>query len=131
MTMTMTTQDYTDDEEKFLIDKLLSARHALKLHKEESSARKFKQNQLEKELKDIEQACISYMAGNGLKETSGLSISETYSVDVSDIESVPEKYIRTKITMEVNKALIRAENLPPGNWPSYSTGYKLTYKGVN
>lgn len=128
--MTMT-NDYENDEEKFLIDKLLSARHALKLHKEESSARKFKQNQLEKELEDIEQACIDYMTANGLKETSGLSISETYSVDVSDIDSVPEKYIRTKITKEVNKALIRAENLPPNNWLSYSAGYKLTYNGDN
>lgn len=122
MTMTI------EEEEKFLIDKLLSARHALKLHKEETSTRRTKQNELEKELADIEQACVDYMTANGLKETSGLSISETYSVDVPDVDALPDEFVRVKTTREPNKTLIR-ELRPDANWYAIKQGYKLTYKG--
>lgn len=124
----MTIQMTLDEEEKFLIDKLLSARHALKLHKEESSYRRFKQNELEKNLETTEQAVIDYMVGNGLKETSGLSISETYSVDAPDVETLPDEFVRVKTVREPNKILIR-ELKPQGNWYTIKQGYKLTYKG--
>lgn len=124
MTMTMT----LEEEEKFLIDKLLSARHAIELNKKAKRELVAKGSQLEKELADIEQAAIDYMLGNGIKETSGLSISETYSVDVPDVDAMPEEFVRVKTVREPNKNLIR-ELKPQGNWYSIKQGYKLTYKG--
>lgn len=125
----MTNNDMNvEDEEKFLIDKLLSARHVLKLHKEETGARRLRQNQLEKELADIEQACVDYMTANGLRETSALSISETYSVDVPDVGALPDEFVRVKIIREPNKVLIR-ELRPDANWYAIKKGYKLTYNG--
>lgn len=121
MTNTMT----IEDEEKFIIEQLLSARHAAKLAKQKLiEAENFEEA--------TEQALLDYMLANGLKKTEAgdftVTLGESESVDVSDIDSVPEKYIRTKVVKEVNKALIRAEKLPPSNWLSYTTKPKLTIK---
>lgn len=118
--MTMT----TDEEEAFLIDKVLSARHEVILKMDELRALKLSLNQAEQYAESCEQALLDYYAANGItKSTCGdftATISKSVSVDVADIDSVPEKYIRTKITKEVNKALIRAEGLEANNWLSYS-----------
>lgn len=122
-----------NDEEKMLLDKLLSARHAIELNKQAKRELTMKGNRLEKELEDIEQAWIDYMRGNGLKETEighlKLSIGESYSVDVDDVDAVPDEFVREKIVREPNKILIR-ELKPQGNWYVIKQSYKLTVKGV-
>lgn len=118
-----------EEEEKLLTEKLQSARHALKIHKEETSSRKFEQNKLEKELETIEQACVDYMLGNGLLDTENLLLGKSYSVDVPDVDVVPEEFVRVKITKEPNKILIK-ELKPQGNWYTIKENYKLTTKGA-
>lgn len=126
--MTMT----HDQEEAFLIDKVLSARHELALKKDEARILKLAVNQLEQYAADCETALLDYYKTNGIaKSTCGdftVTIGNSISVDVADVESVPEKYIRTKIIKEVNKALIRAEGLEANNWLSYSHTPTVTIK---
>lgn len=104
-----------ENEEKFLKDKLQSARHALKLHKDEDNIRKLTKNRLEKELEDIEQSCVDYMKGNGLLSTENFTLGISTSIDVADINAVPEEFLRIKVTKEPNKILIKELN-PIGNW---------------
>jgi hypothetical protein len=115
------------DEEDFIIDKLQSARHALELHKQETSARRFTQNRLEKELEDAERALIDYMLGNGLLKTERVTLGETESVDAPDVDAIPEQYVRTKVVREPNKLLIK-EVRPDGNWYSITKNYKVTIR---
>ena len=104
-----------ENEEEFLKDKLQSARHALKLHKDEDNIRKLTKNRLDKELEEIEQACVDYMKGNGLLSTENFTLGTSTSIDVTDIDAVPEEFLRVKITKEPNKILIK-ELKPAGNW---------------
>ena len=122
----------TEDEEKFLLEQLLGARHGLELHKKETSARRFQQNILEKELEVIEQAVADYMTGNGVKQFEAghctITISETESVDAPDVDAIPEQFVRTKITKEPNKILIKELRPEGANWYSLKQGFKLTVK---
>lgn len=126
--MTMT----VEDEEKFLIDQLNGARFALEQHKKAMSALRFEQNALEKRLEKVEEAMVDYMKGNGLVKFSNdkvsISLGKSYVVDVNDIDAVPEEFIRTKVTKEPNKVLIR-ELKPQGNWYTIVESDKLTIKG--
>lgn len=130
MTMTNThTIDNIQDEEAFLLQQLLDARHKLKLHKEESSARKFTQNKLEKDLEIVEQALIDYMANNGLNQFEAghckVTFGESESIDAPDIDAIPEMFVRTKVTKEPNKILIK-ELRPEGNWYNIVKSNKIT-----
>ncbi len=121
------------EEENMLIDKLQSARHALEMHKKAVSSMRFEQNALEKQLEEIEQSCIDYMTGNGLVETERLRLGTSASVDVPDVDAVPEQFIREKITREPNKILIseahKSGKLSGANWYTIKQSYKLTLKG--
>ncbi len=117
-----------DKEESFLIDQLQSAKHALEIHKKEMTAMRLKQNQLEKIVVDTEQAVIDFMLQNGLLQTDRITLGETSSVDVPDVESVPEQFLRIKTTKEPNKVLIK-ELAPVANWYSIKKNYKLTLRG--
>lgn len=121
MTMTIT------EEENFIIDNLQSARHALELHKAETSARRFKQNQLEKQLEDAERALIDFMLGNGLIKTDRVTLGETESVDAPDVDAIPDAYVRVKTVREPNKILIK-EVRPDGNWYGVTKNYKVTIR---
>ena len=114
-----------EEEENFIIDRLQSARHALELHKQETSVRRFKQNQLEKELAEVEQALIDYMLGNGLLKTERVTLGETESVDAPDVDAIPEEFVRVKTVREPNKILIK-ELRPEGNWWVLKKTYKIT-----
>lgn len=124
MTNIMTEQD----EEKILIDQLQSKRAKVEKIKAARAALMFDQNEAEHELEQVEQAIIDYMTGNGLLQFANLELGKSYSVDVENIEAVPEKYIRVKTTREVNKALIRAERPEGVNWYTMKESYKLTVK---
>lgn len=130
--MTMT-NDY-DDEESFLIDKVMSARHELKIKKEAAAMQRLSINQSETYLNECEQALLDYYAASGVTTSEvgkfKVIIGNSKSVEVADIDSVPEKYIRTKITKEVNKALIKAEGLEANNWLSYTITPTLTIKNI-
>lgn len=117
-----------EEEERFLLDKLQSTRHMLKLHKEEDNLRELTKNRLEKELTEIEQASIDYMVGNGLLQTENFTLGHSASIEVEDIESVPEQFVRTKITKEANKILIK-ELMPKANWYSVKKSNFITIRG--
>jgi hypothetical protein len=121
MTMTI------EEEEDFIIDKLQSARHALELHKQESSARRFTQNQLEKNVQEAEQALIDYLLSNGLLKTERVTLGESEAVDAPDVEAIPEEFVRVKTTREPNKVLIK-ELRPHGNWYAITKNYKITIR---
>lgn len=123
----MTNEPNAEEEENFIIDRLQSARHALELHKQETTARRFKQNQLEKELADAEQALIDYMLGNGLLKTERVTLGETESVDAPDVDAIPEEFVRVKTVREPNKVLIK-ELRPNGNWYAITKNYKVTVR---
>jgi len=114
------------NEEKFLIDHYESARYALEMASNEVAYAAAKKRAAEKSFEDVRQALVDYMQGNGLVKTDRLNIavSTSKSVEVTDIDSVPEEYLR--ITKEVNKAAIKALNLPENNWLKYKTTEKIT-----
>ena len=124
-------QDMQDEqqEEKFLLEQYESARFALENAAKELAHCTAVKRGAEHNLETVRQAILDYMAGNGLVKTENFAISTTRAVDVTDIDSVPEKYIRLK--REVNKALIKAEGLTPegNNWLNYSESTKLTVRG--
>ncbi len=122
------------DEEKFILDQVLSARHDTEFLKTQARELRLKINQAEQREAACEQAFADFMLGNGLTQTQvdefSITLGKSTSVDVTDIDSVPEKYIRTKITKEVNKALIKAEGLSAdgNNWLKYSEKNTITIK---
>jgi hypothetical protein len=124
-------QDMQDEqsEEKFLLEQYESTRFALENAAKELTHCTAVKRGAEHNLETIRQAIIDYCNGNGLVKTENFSISTTHSVDVTDIDSVPEKYIRLK--KEVNKALIKAEGLTPegNNWLQFTESTKLTVRG--
>ena len=134
MTNTAATNDHAiqteQDEEAFLLEQLLSARHALEIHKAESSARKFTQNRLEKQLADVEQALLDYVTSNGVEQFETgrhtVTIGQSESVDCPDVEAIPEEYVRTKITREPNKLLIREKRPQGANWYAIKISPKIT-----
>ena len=109
-----------EDEEKFLLEYLNSCNSALLEYKTKLLDAKNHLAFAEKKAEDAKQAVVDYMQGNGLVETDYFKISTTTSksVDITDIDSVPDEYIRTK--KEVNKAAIKALKLPESNWLKYS-----------
>lgn len=119
-----------DDEEQFLIDNLCAARREAMLHKEQMSMMRLKANQLDAVIEEYEQALVDYMKGNGIKQTTRdnlvVTLGTSESVDCPDISAVPTKYIRTKETHEINKALIRAERPANANWYSIKESDKIT-----
>lgn len=122
-----------DDEEKLLLDKLLSARHAIELNKEAKRDLTSKGNMLEKQLADIEQAFIDYMTGNGIKATDigkhSVTLGESETVEVPDVDALPDEFVRIKTTREPNKVLLK-ELRPQANYYTIQKNYKLTVKGI-
>ena len=119
-----------EEEENFIIDNLQSARRSLELHKQETSARRFTQNRLEKELEDAERAMIDFMVGNGLLQTERATLGESEAVDAPDVDAIPDEYVRTKIIREPNKILIK-EVRPIGNWYAIKKNYKITLRSAS
>jgi hypothetical protein len=117
------------DEEKFLLEQYESARFALENAAKELAHYTALKRGAEHNLETIRQAIIDYCNGNGLVKTENFSIAKSRAVDITNIESVPEKYIRLK--KEVNKALIKAEGLTPenNNWLQFTESTKLTVRG--
>ena len=128
MTSTMPTNAPTpDEEEKMIAQKVRDARFALEQHKKGMSSLRFEQNRLEKELETVEQAAIDFCVGNGLLDCDSFRLGVTHSVDVPDVDALPEEYVRVKTTREPNKILIK-EKRPQGNWYTIKESYKLTVK---
>ncbi len=127
------------EEESLLIDKLLSARHATELAKNEAKELKLKINQLEKYEEGCHQAVIDYMVANGLKQFiangSLCTLGDSMAMEVPDATAVPTEYMRIKVTKEPNKALIaelyKSGALEGANWFSAVKSHKITitYKG--
>ena len=116
------------DEEKLLIENYQSARFALEQASKDASYYAAKKKAAETELEIAKQAIIDYAEGNGILETENFSISETRAVDVTDIDSVPEEFVRIKTVKEVNKAAIQALKLPESNWLKYKVSKKINFK---
>lgn len=117
------------DEESLLLDQLNSARFALEQHKKAMSSLRLEQNALEKRLEEVTQAMADFFTGNGLLEfeTSQFVVryGESESVDVPDVEALPERFVRTKIIKEANKILLR-ELRPLANYYTIKKSPKIT-----
>lgn len=120
------------EEEVFIVSQVMAARHKVELLKKEAANLRFRISEADRIKEEMEQAMIDYMVANGIAKTEtddfNISLGKSMSVDVTDIESVPERYIRVKEVKEVNKALIKAENLPASNWLVYSEKPTLNIK---
>jgi len=120
------------NEEELLLHAVLSARNLLAQADAALNAAKHKKSEAETYLEQCEQKLIGYYDGTGLKKSEigewTITLGQSQSVDVTDVDCVPERYVRTKITKEVNKSLIKAEGLPASNWLSYKTKTTLTIK---
>lgn len=121
-----------DKEERMIFDDILSLRNnvcILESRKQEADANLKKAKE---RLNQSEQALIDYYKSAGVHQSQigdySITLGSSTSVDVTDIDSVPEKYIRIKEVKEVNKALIRAERLPESNWLRYNVSDKITIK---
>jgi hypothetical protein len=106
--MTMTNEH---DEEKFLVDKVLSARENVRELKTQMMILQMKMNCAKSYLESCEQAAIDYMIGNGCIETENFRIKKTQVVDVSG--EFPDEYARIK--REPDKRKIAIEK-PKANW---------------
>lgn len=119
-----------EDEENFLIEQYESARQRVFETEETFKEAKFQKDKAARELEEMRQALIDFMEGNGLVSTERLWLSKTVSlsVDIIDVDSVPDEYIRIK--REPNKAAIKALKLPESNWLKYkeTTNYRLEVK---
>lgn len=118
-----------DDEEKFLTQQLFSARERLMELKAAAIELKTRTALEEKRLSDIENAIIVSMQASGVVETEQFKLTPSYSVIVNDIDAIPDEYIRTKTTKEVNKAAIKALR-PRGNWWHLHETIGLTVKEI-
>jgi hypothetical protein len=111
--MTITPQD----EEHLLIDMLIGTRNSVQRAKKEVEAASAVLRTMEKQLEDVEQAIIDYCEANGVlqfnAEHYSITVQSRESVDVPDVDAVPEEY--TRIKREPNKILIK-EARPQGNW---------------
>lgn len=108
------------NEEQLLLEALLSANiEAQEAHNTLVDA-KTKDALAKARQADARQAVVGYMMGNGVVETEHFKVTtvKTKSVDVENLDSVPESYIRIK--KELNKAKIEADKLPESNWLKYS-----------
>jgi len=124
-----------EEEESLILAHVIARRHSVEILKKQAAELRIKTNQEEKLLSDAEQALIDFYKSSGVNKSEcgnyTITLGTAESVDVTDVDSVPEKYIRTKIIKEVNKALIKAEGLrpsPDNNWLSFTTTDKLTIK---
>jgi hypothetical protein len=113
------------DEEAMIIEQIQAARHRLKINQQDQQELKFERIKYENELREVEQALLDYLNGNGLVKTERVTLSESEAVEVEDISAVPGEYIRTKL--EVNKSLIQKER-PIGNWYTIKKSPKITIK---
>lgn len=121
-----------EDEESMLIEQYESARQRVFETEEAFKEAKFQKDKAARELEEMRQALIDFMEGNGLVKTDRLSLAKvtTRSVDVEDIDSVPDEFVRIK--KELNKAKIKADGVSPegNNWLKYkeTTSYRLEVK---
>jgi hypothetical protein len=129
--------DNSVTEEDFLIDKLFSDRQRLLEHETKSTAIQFELKKeklkLEKEIKTTEEAFIDFMKGSGIEQTRSahlkFTLGKSYRVEVESIEAVPEEFIRTKVTKEVDK--LKIKNLrPQGNFYTIFEHDKLTITSI-
>ena len=104
-----------EEDEKFLFDKLVSAKESCLRHRKIEVECDLEKRRLNKIFEDVKTAYKDYMEGNGLLETDLCVLFSTESIDCSEIAAVPERYIRVKETKEVNKALLKKER-PQGNY---------------
>jgi hypothetical protein len=120
------------NEEELLLHAVLSARNLLAQADAALNAAKHKKSEAESYLEQCEKKLISYYDGTGLKKSEigewTITLGQSQSVDVTDIDCVLLLPLHTKITKEVNKSLIKAEGLPASNWLSYKTKTTLTIK---
>jgi len=117
------------DEEKFLIEQYESARFNLEQKTKAAQWAATEKRGAEQTLEDCKQALLDYCEGNGIIETENYSISETRAVEITcGIEDIPEEFIRTKVTKEINKAAIQALKLPESNWLKYKVSKKINFK---
>lgn len=124
-----------DDEERIMLDAILSARFTVELAKKRKRELDMEIKQAERNKSEAEQAFIDYMKAHGLKSTEvaykwNVTLGQSSAVEVPDIDSVPDEYVREKITREPNKALIselhKAGKLNGANWYSICTSDKIT-----
>lgn len=126
----------TDDEEGFIVGQIQWLRNAVEQNKKQQSALKLESNRLNKELEDAEQALVDYFTANGMTQTHvnkfSITLGYSTSIDVDNLDAVPEDYVRVKTTREPNKVLIsemhKAGKLDGANWFSIKTSPKITIK---
>lgn len=107
-----------DDEEKFLHDKLISARTELAEIKKAVRALEGKRNVAEKYLAEVEGACKDYMEGNGIIESECFRLKTTEVVDAPDVAAIPSEYLRIKVIPEPDKRKIALDRPAGANWYS-------------
>lgn len=105
-----------DDEEMMILDQLLDARFVVAGLEKQARTLKSQLDCARSKAETLEQAAIDYMEGNGLLSTDRMRLGHTTSIDVPDVEAIPEKYQRIK--KEANKLLIKQDmgELDGANW---------------
>lgn len=108
------------NDEKELIYNINAARSNLAHIKHEIAKLNIASNQAEQTLERAELALIAYMQETGqVAFESGemeITLKDSYTVDVADINAVPEAYIRSKVVREPDKQKIRNERPAGANW---------------
>lgn len=115
-------------EERRIADQIAAAKEEVALAKKASILAQQALRASETRLMNTMQAATDYMLGNGLLECESFKLTTSYRVDVPDINAVPDEFIRTKTTKEVDKVKVRGVR-PAGNWYSMSENYGIKLKG--
>lgn len=114
----------TNDEEKLIADVIYNAQRDVEALEKKKRAIQHDLNHAKSFLEDANQAALDYMQETGLVECDAFKLRTSYRVDVEDIASVPEDYLRVKTTTEINKQKIRADK-PQANWYTLTPNYSV------
>jgi hypothetical protein len=118
------------EEEHLLIDMLIGTRNSLERAKSNVKAAQDVQQSFEKQLADVEQALVDYCTANGVIQFScgnhRIFLGKSESVDIPNVEAVPEEY--TRIKREPDKMKIKNTRPEGANWYTIKESNHITLR---
>lgn len=114
-----------EDEENFIAEQLTNAQFKLTILEKQKREHQSKIDQQKAEIETLKQAALDYMQGNGLVSSERFYLKKSTSIEVHDVDALPDAYCRIK--REPNKIKIR-EDMPAGNWYNIKEEFSVCLK---
>lgn len=129
------THPITEDEEQdYLFQEMMYARHEIEKINDQIRELQAEKKRFTKRKEETEQALADYMQANGVinfkanKET--VTLGESTSVDVPDVEALPDEYVRIKREADKTKIgqALRMGKIANANWFTVAVKPKITVR---